>query len=200
MRLNYPLSLRFKLIALAPRITVTDATGKEILYVHQKTFAFKEDVRIYTDSTKSRQIFGIRADRVIDWSAQYNFSDGSGQPIGAIKRKGMRSLWSATYNQMDVNGNITHMVKEGNPWIKVADALLGEIPIVGMFTGYLFHPYYLLLEADSERPIMQLTKQPAFFESVYEITPLEPDAISPEDEPRLLLGMLMLVQLERGRG
>ena len=44
---QYPLQLRFKLIALAPRIIVTDASGQEVLFVHQDTFKLKEDIHIY---------------------------------------------------------------------------------------------------------------------------------------------------------
>ena len=201
MKYQYPLNLRFKLIALAPRITVTDANGQELLYVHQKTLAFKEDVQIYTDSTRSEMIYRIRADRVIDFSAQYNFKDRNDQPIGSIKHKGFRSIWKATYLIMDADGQQTHHVSEGNPWVKVADMLLGEIPIVGLFSRYLFHPTYFLYDSENEQPIFQLTKHPAFFEATFEIAPLEGAAqLSRTQEERLLLGLLMMVQLERSRG
>jgi hypothetical protein len=35
--------------------------------------------------------------------------------------------------------NIVMTVQEENGWIKVLDALMGEVPVVGMFTGYLFN-------------------------------------------------------------
>lgn len=201
MKYQYPLNLRFKLIALAPRITVTDANGQELLYVHQKTLAFKEDVKIYSDSSKSRQLYRIRADRVIDFSAEYRFTNEQDQPFGSIKHKGFRSIWKATYLIMDADGQQTHHVSEGNPWVKVADMLLGEIPVVGLFSGYLFHPTYFLYDSENEQPIFQLTKHPAFFEATFEIAPLEGAAqLSRTQEERLLLALLMMVQLERSRG
>jgi hypothetical protein len=201
MKYQYPLHLRFKLIALAPRITVTDAAGQELLYVHQKTLAFKEDVQIFSNSSKTDMLYRIRADRVIDFSAQYNFKDRNDQPIGSIKHKGFRSIWKATYLIMDADGQQTHHVSEGNPWVKVADMLLGEIPVVGLFSGYLFHPQYFLYDSDNEQPVFQLTKNPGLFESTFEIVPLAGAAeLSRTQEERLLLALLMMVQLERSRG
>ena len=49
---QYPLNVRFKLVALAPRMIVTDAQGREIMFVSQKIFKLKEDIRIYRDQSK----------------------------------------------------------------------------------------------------------------------------------------------------
>ena len=72
--LQYPLELRFKLIALAPRISVTDATGQERLFVNQKILNLREDVRIYNNSNKEQEVFRMKADRIIDFSATYRFT------------------------------------------------------------------------------------------------------------------------------
>ena len=50
MSYKYPLNLSFKLIVLAPQISVKDANGKEIFYVKQKVFALKEAVKIFSDA------------------------------------------------------------------------------------------------------------------------------------------------------
>lgn len=200
MQFQYPLQLNFKLIALAPRIFVRDASGTMIFYVHQKTFKLKEDVRIYRDEAKSKEIFRINADRILDFSAQYYFTHvDSERRFGSIKHKGFKSIWKATYILFDADGIETHHITEDNPWVKVADVLLGEIPIVGMFTGYMFHPSYTIKDLTTETPIMRLTKQPAFFESSYTIDTLT-DGLSSSEEARLLLSLLMMVQLERSRG
>lgn len=202
--LQYPLSLRFKLVALAPRIFVTDAAGTERMFIHQKTFKLKEDILIYNNSNKNNVIFRIRADRVIDFSARYNFYQGEGeQLLGSVKRKGMRSLWRATYFVDDPNGQTTHHIKEDNPWTKVGDAVLSEIPIVNFFTGYMFHPSYTVFRGDNRddesQPVMRLAKQPAFWESQYEIDILD-SSMSQNEEINALLSLVMLVQLERRRG
>jgi len=197
---QYPLNLRFKLIALAPRIIITDASGAEVLYVHQKTFKLKEDIRIYTDQSKTEEIFRINAEKIIDFSGRYNITEiAGGQEIGNIKAKGWRSIWKATYILSDAADVQTHIIQEDNPWVKMADALFTEIPVVGMFSGYVLHPSYSVKSSEDAPGIMQMVKEPGFFEGVYRID-LQDGAISYAEEIRSLIGLLLMVQFMRRRG
>ena len=45
--MQYPLELKFKVLALAPQISVTDAGGQQIFYVKQKLFKLKEAVTVF---------------------------------------------------------------------------------------------------------------------------------------------------------
>lgn len=200
---QYPLNMRFKLMAMAPRIYVTDASGQEVLFVNQRIWKLKEDIQVYNNSKKDSVVYRIRADRVIDFSATYRFFDGDNtRTYGAVKRKGMRSIWRATYFSDDANGNTSHHLKEDNPWTKVWDNLLNEVPIVNFFTGYMFNPSYTVYRGsnrdDHSQPMMKLKKGKAFFESKYSIDLLEPN-VSPDEEIQGLLSLIMLVQLERRR-
>lgn len=195
--MNFPVDFTFKLLALASQIYVRDANGNLLGYVKQKLLKLKEDINIFTDESQQTILYNIKADRVIDWSARYTFRDGAGNVIGTIKRKGMRSIWKANYEITDAADNHIMSINEENGWIKVGDALLGELPIVGMFTGYLFNPAYLLTRADGS-PVARLAKQPAFFEGKFKLTPQI--QLSPEDEVRTLLAFLMMTLLERRRG
>ena len=94
---QYPLKVSFKIIAIAPQLTITDATGRSLIYVKQKLFKFKEKVEIFSDSTKTTKLGTIQAHKVIDWSARYFFDGPDGSEIGSVSRKGMRSLWKASY-------------------------------------------------------------------------------------------------------
>jgi uncharacterized protein YxjI len=201
---QYPLNLRFKLIALAPRIIVTDAGGTERLFVNQKIFNLKEDIRVYNNSNKEVELFSIKANRIIDFSATYNFTDSrSGQGLGSVKRKGMRSIWRATYFSDNTAGQTTHHIKEDNPWTKVLNNLAEGIPVVGMFSGYFLNPSYTIYRGanreDESQPVMHLVKEPAFFESSYTITLANPN-ISAEEEIQALLALFMAVQMERRSG
>lgn len=102
--MNYPVTFRFKLIALAPQIYVTDADGKTICYVKQKLFRFKEKVEVFTDDSMRQLLATIEADRIIDWSARYTFRGPNGEMLGAVGRRGLKSLWRAHY---DVFGQVT---------------------------------------------------------------------------------------------
>jgi len=195
--MNYPIELTFKLLALASQIYIRDANGNLIGYVKQKLFKLKEDINVFADESQSKLLFNIKADRVIDFSARYNFTFGSGQFIGSIKRQGMRSIWKANYEISDANNQQVLQINEENPWTKVFDALVGEVPVVGMFTGYLFNPAYLLSQMNGS-PIIRLQKQPAFFESKFLLTPQA--QLSDSQESLVLLSSLMLTLMERRRG
>lgn len=195
--LNYPINLSFKKLAIASQIYIRDANGTLLGYVKQKLFKLKEDINIFADETQSQIRFNIKADRVIDFSARYNFTDGSGRSIGAIKRQGMRSIWKANYEIFDANGNPSMNINEENGWIKVIDSLVGEIPIVGMFSGYMFHPTYLISRNDGTA-VARLAKQAAFLEGKFQLNPLV--QMDNNEESLVLLGSLAMTLLERGRG
>lgn len=201
--LQFPLKMTFKVLALGPQISVTDAGGREILYVHQKLFKLKEEINIFSDHTRSRQIYSIQADRVLDWSARYTFTDEMGREIGAVKRHGTRSLWRASYDVLEGEQVGFHITEE-NPWIKLADGLLNEIPIVGLFTGYFLHPVYLVGRGPSgggppTAPVMRMTKKPSFLERNFYLERTDSD-LSSQEEERLLLSLFTVTLLERRRG
>lgn len=195
--MNYPLDLSFKLLALANQISVTDAQGNLLFYVKQKMFKLKEAVTIFADKEQMQPLFKINADRVIDISARYHITDTNGRELGSVKRQGMKSLWRARYDIFDGDGNPSFNISEENPWVKVIDALVGEVPIVGMFTGLMFNPTYVV-KNKHDAIIMRFKKQPSMFESKFRLESLIP--ISPEEEQRTVLSVLMMVLLERRRG
>ena len=194
--MKYPLQLTFKLFSLAPQISVVDADGNLIFYVKQKLFKLKEQIIVYADDKKQQPLFYIKADRIIDFSAAYNFSDVDGNHIGSVKRRGMKSLWRARYDIFDGETS-TMNIQEKNPWIKVADALFAEIPIVGLFTGYVFNPKYLV-SRDDESVVMHLEKIPTFLSRKFTIKAT--DSLDERQEKQVLLSLLMMLLLERNRG
>jgi len=189
---SYPLSLSFKIIAFNPQVRVTDAAGQTVLYVKQKALALKEAVKVFADESQRQELYNIKANRIIDFSAQYNIASSSGVALGAVKRQGMKSLWKATYDILDANGQPIGLIHEENPWIKVLDGLLSEIPFVSMF----INPAYLV-ELRGQT-VMRLKKQPAFFEGKFLLEKL--GEFSDADEALLLQSVIMMVLLERTRG
>jgi uncharacterized protein YxjI len=194
--LAYPLTLSFKIVALAPQLSVKDANGNLVAYVKQKLFKLKEAVTVFADERQTQSLFTLNADRILDFSARYNFATAQGSSIGSVKRRGMKSIWSAHYDIMD-GDNVVMSIKEANPWIKVLDYFFSDLPIIGMFSGYLFHPVYLVSREDGT-VVMRLEKQPAFFEGKFS---LEKQAqMSEVEEQRVLLSLVMMLLLERSRG
>lgn len=196
--IQYPVTLSFKILALASQATVTDATGRTILYTKQKMFKFREHVEIWTDPSQGTRLAEIKANKVIDWSARYNFTDARGAAIGSVGRRGWRSMWKAHYEAFNPGDNSPDFsIHEENAWIKVADSIIGDIPLVGMFSGYFLHPSYLA-SSSSGVPAMRMTKQPAFWEGRFQIEKL--GEVTTREELNLFLSFMMLVMLERQRG
>ncbi len=195
--MNYPIELSFKLLAIASQIYIRGADGQLLGYVKQKLFKLKEDINIFADESQTQHLYNIKADRVLDFSAKYNFTDSAGNQLGSIKRQGMRSIWRANYEIHDQTANGVMKINEENGWIKVVDSLVGEIPVLGMFTGYFFNPSYIISRIDGT-PIARLQKQPAFFEGKFHLTLLT--QLSESEEERVLLSALSMTLLERSRG
>ena len=194
--MDFPLDLSFKIVALNPQVSVRDASGNVVLYTKQKAFKLKEAVTVFADEAQTRPLYTINADRMLDFNAKYNIADAAGRPLGAIARKGRKSLWRAEYEVLD-GGGPPMTIREENGWVKVGDALFGEIPFVGIFSGYIFNPSYVLTNS-AGAPLLRLSKQPAFLEGKFRIEKLA--EMSEGDEILAVLGFLMMVLLERRRG
>ena len=195
--LQFPINFVFKVTTLANDFTATDAGGNVVAYVRQKMFKLKEDISIYTDESRTREIYRIKADRWLDFSAAYSFHDANGSEFGKIARKGWRSIWKAEYELIDQFSTVQYRIKEENGWVKVIDSLLGEIPILGIFTGYIFNPSYLVTN-DKGQPIVRLKKEPSFFGRRFVIDKI--GSMDNDDDDRIMLGLMMMILLERRRG
>jgi uncharacterized protein YxjI len=154
--------MSFKIVAINPQVRVTDANGQLVAYVKQKAFKLREDITIFGDEEQTRPLYRINANRILDFNANYTITTPDGQPLGAVYRPGARSIWKASYTISDAGGNEIGLVHEENAWVKVIDALAGELPVVGMFSGYFFNPaYFVDLRGQTA---LYLKKQPAFLE------------------------------------
>jgi uncharacterized protein YxjI len=194
---NYPISFEFKIGTLANDFTAKDASGNTIAYVKQKMFKLKEAINVFSDESKSDTLYTIAADRVIDFNASYAFKNSNGVDLGKVGRKGRKSLLKAHYEIFDKNNQQDYTITEENPWAKVGDTLLGEIPILGMLTGYLFNPKYIVKD-DNDQVIARLSKEASFFGRRFKLE--EVAKFKSGDDERILLSFMMMSLLERRRG
>ena len=197
LNLNYPLNLKFKLVVINPQFSLTDADGQPVAYVKQKAFKLKEDISVFASEAQTNLKFKIKADRWLDFNASYAFTDPSGKDIGRLVRKGRRSLWKAAYELYDENDKQDLILQEDNAWVKVLDGLLGEIPILGMFTGYFLNPKYNITRPDGTL-VAVLSKKPDLVSRAFTLD--KKAAYEEGEETRIVLGTMMMVLLERARG
>ena len=196
--MKFPLTLTFKIVALAPQIYVKDADGNDVCYVRQRLLKLKESVHVFKDRSREEPLCDIKADRIIDFSPVFTFTDPKGRDFGKVRRYGVRSLWKAHYEILGSNGEDLLMeIHEESPFIKVMDGIFGEIPLVGALGGYFFNPSYLISRPNRE-PVMRVRKRPAFWEGVFTIDALK--ETEPVEQLRAVLSVTTMVLLERGRG
>lgn len=194
---DYPLTLRFRILTIGAEIEGTDSSGKPVVFVKQKAFRLREDVLVFRDPSRAEQLYRIRADRVIDIGARYDITDANGTTVGAVKQRGMRSLWHATYDILDAGGESVGIIHEADPWVKVLDGVVGAIPLLGLVLQMFVNPTYLV-EAPAGMVVLRVRKRRSLIERrfIVERTGELPRPLGPLALPALV----MLVLLERERG
>lgn len=195
--MNYPLSVSFKLLTLLSQLTVTDASGNTVCYLKRK-LSWKEKITIFTDSGQTQPLFYIEGNKAIAVSPVYTFTDAAtGKELGTVTCNGWRSLWNIDYQIRPVGlENATLAIDEENPWIKVIDGIVGEIPVIGLATSFLFHPAYLVKRGDTK--VLRLVKKPSLFESKFALE--KHGELTNDEETLALLGLLVMILAAKNRG
>ena len=193
----YPIHYKFKRIALANKLMVTDSGGQQLFYAHQKMLKLKEKIIVYADSSKSNVIGELNADRVIDFSPLFTFTDTTGRIISSIKRQGRKSIWRAHYAVMGADEQVVFTIREANVWVKVADTFMNQIPGLALVSGYFFNPTYNVIDTDGQ-VVAKIIKQRSFFEAAYDLVCDSPQTTDPNNI--LPISILAMLTRERLRG
>ena len=188
--MNYPLDIRFKTFALAPQVKVSDAAGQVLMFVKEK-LALKTAVKFFADEAQQRQIYSVAADKFMGMTVTYHITAADGSQVGALKNPAIKSLWKATFPIVDAAGQEVGLIHEENPWVKVLDALLSEVPFVGMY----INPTYLVELRG--KGLLRIRKQPSLTEGKFAVEKVS--ELSEADEKLLLPAMIMFIMLERTR-
>jgi uncharacterized protein YxjI len=99
--------LKRQVFALTGKFRFYDPSGSLVMFSEQKMFRLREDIRVYSDESKSQEVLMIKARQIIDFSAAFDVVDSvSGQKVGALRRKGLASLLRDEWEILDVNDNV----------------------------------------------------------------------------------------------
>ena len=171
---KFPLDFTFHIGTLSNDFTAVDADKKTVAYVKQKLFKFKEDVGVYENESKTKLLYTIKADRWIDFSACYSFSE-----------------------IFDKNKQLKYTIREENAWVKVLDGLVGQIPLINLFTGLFLNPAYLVINGNNET-VVRLSKEKSLVGRRFKVSELI--KLNGNDDDIIILGLMMVVLLERHKG
>ncbi len=90
-----------------------DPNGNLVFYSKQKAFKLKEDIRLFTGEDMTREVLSIQARNIIDFSPTFDVTDSaSGQKIGALKRKGLKSMLQDEWQILDIQGHEIGLIRE----------------------------------------------------------------------------------------
>jgi len=121
--------LKRQVFALTGKFRLYDPQGRLLLFSQQKMFKFKEDIRVYSDEMKTRELLYIQARQIIDFSAAYDVIDSQmGSKIGVLRRRGFKSMLQDEWQVLDPNDQPIGTLHEDN----MARALLRRF-LLGAF-------------------------------------------------------------------
>lgn len=72
---------------------IFDAQGQLEAYCHQKAFKLREDIRLYTDKSRTTELLTMKARKIIDFGATYDIALSTGELLGSLRRKGLKSTF-----------------------------------------------------------------------------------------------------------
>jgi uncharacterized protein YxjI len=118
------------------------SAGEPVCFVEQKRMKLKEDLRAFTDDSKTSEVFRIKAQQVWDPRARYDITDASGQPVGQLAKVFGKSLLRSTWRIYDTAGNEIAWARERSLFVALFRRLVGFIPFIGGFADWLPIPYH----------------------------------------------------------
>ena len=127
------------------------SAGEPVCFVEQKRMKLKEDLRAFTDDTKTTEVFRIKAQQVWDPRAKYDVTDRSGQQIGQLRKVFGKSLLRSTWQIYDAAGSEIASARERNLFVALIRRLIGLVPFIGEFLELLPIPYHFDYFIDGER-------------------------------------------------
>jgi uncharacterized protein YxjI len=92
---------RITLMVNRYEVRVADAAsgaGPLVAVAQQKRMAFKEQVTLYTDDSRTATLAAFKARSVLDLRATYDVTDPGGAPIGLFRKDFARSLLRSTWH------------------------------------------------------------------------------------------------------
>ena len=122
-------TIRRKILTVfGAKFHIYNAAGNLLGFCKQKAFRLKEDIRVYTDETMSDERLVIKARSAIDFSAAYDVVDSREQrKIGALRRKGFKSMFRDEWQVLDENDHEVGTIREDSAWMALFRRYLSNL-------------------------------------------------------------------------
>lgn len=178
---------RRKVLALAGQVLVYDMSNNLICYVKQKLLSLKEDITAFTDKSQASPLLNIKARQVLDFAAAYDIVDSeSGDKVGALKRKGLKSIIKDEWIIMDKDDNEIGTLAEASGFGAILSRVINIIP-----------QKYIIKHNSVDEPIGKITQRFSLFSHQFDVD-FSADTDKKLDR-RLALGAVILLLIIEGR-
>ncbi|MCA8959532.1 MAG: hypothetical protein KDC38_03420 [Planctomycetes bacterium] len=172
------------LTVLGAKFHVYDPNENVVLFSQQKAFKLKEDIRVYASEAMTDERLSIQARQVIDFSAAYDVVDShEGRKVGALRRKGFKSLLRDSWEFLDPDDRPIGKLEEDSTMLAVVRRLLTN----------LIPQTYHLRQGHTELAQYRQFFNPFVLKYRLEI---EPDARELIDPRLLIAGGILLAAIE----
>ncbi len=102
--------------------------GRLLAFSRMKAFKLREDIRLYADEEERTELLTIKARQILDFSAAYDVVESAnGQKVGALKRRGWRSLLRDEWILMDAQDMEIGRIHEDSPALALARRFLSNL-------------------------------------------------------------------------
>jgi hypothetical protein len=117
--------LKRQAIALTGKFRFYDPMGNLVMFSEQRMFKLKEDIRVYADENKTREVLSIKARQWMDFSAAYDVVDTEmNQKVGALRRRGLQSILRDEWEVLDAGDNVIGKLFEDSMGLALLRRLL----------------------------------------------------------------------------
>jgi uncharacterized protein YxjI len=183
--------VRRKVLTLfGAKFHVYDAQGNMILFSRQKAFKLKEDIRVYTDESMSKEMLTIKARKIIDFSSAYDVVDAQeNKKVGALRRKGWSSMVRDSWEFLDENDNSLAFLKE--------DSM--ALALVRRFLTNLIPQTYYVRQGEAETETSLVCYKQNFNPFVFKLNVSITEEGKKILDPRLILAAGILLVAVEGR-
>lgn len=105
--------IKQKVLTIGRKYYIENDSGQGMGFCKQKMFKLKEDIRIFTDENMTSELLLIKQQQILDFSGTFAVTDSTtGQLIGYVGRKGMKSIIRDTWKIFDTSSNEIATVEE----------------------------------------------------------------------------------------
>jgi len=117
--------LKRQVFALTGKFRYFDPSGNLVMYVEQKMFKLREDIRVFSDETKNQEMLQIKARQIVDFSAAYDVFDSAlNQKVGTLRRKGLKSIFRDEWEVLNANDQVVGRLFEDSMGLAMLRRLL----------------------------------------------------------------------------